>query len=141
MFIPKCWETYLKAIQWINQLVQLDDHNPVYLIYRGVLNARNGKRATALRDAHAALQIRRDADTLYRVAGIYAQTGRSEPADLVQAVNVLSEASMLNARLVQDYAKMDPDIEPLRGTKPYQELMKTIQELAVLDESSAPPTD
>ncbi len=121
--------------------MQLDDHNPVYLSYRGVLNARNGKRATALRDAHAALQIRRDADTLYRVAGIYAQTGRSEPADLVQAVNVLSEASMLNARLVQDYAKMDPDIEPLRGIKPYQELMKTIQELAVLDESSAPPTD
>jgi tetratricopeptide (TPR) repeat protein len=133
-------ERPLDAIPWMTRLVEAEPDQPTHRATRGVLYARVGRRTDALADADAALAIRRDADTLYRVAGIYAQTSRAnrdEPQadaapqadDVAQALSLLREAAALDPRLVADYLALDPDIKPLETAPGFDEIQTILQTL------------
>jgi serine/threonine protein kinase/predicted Zn-dependent protease len=117
------------ATRWVNRLVQQQPENPVFLAYRGILHARQDDRPRAVADAQAALALKSDADTLYRVAGIYAQTGRRDAEDRQQAVRLLAKAAFLNPRLILDYLPIDPDIRPLQTSEEYRLLLDSLKKL------------
>ena len=90
---------------------------------RGVLLARLGRREAALGDAQAALAIGDDAATSYQVAGLYALTSRHHPADLAEALRLLSVALRKDASWLK-VVPNDPDLNPIRDRAEFQELLR-----------------
>ncbi len=118
-----------KAIEIMNRVVALDVRNPKRYCDRGVLFAREGDRAAALRDARSALSMRRDAEVLYRVAGIYAQTSRQRSGDAVQALNCLAAAIAQNPQWVASRIADDPDLEPIRRHERFTEIVEPLEKV------------
>ena len=118
-----------KAIEIMNRVVALDSRNPKRYCDRGVLFAREGDRTAAMRDARTALSMRRDAEVLYRVAGIYAQTSRQRASDSVQALNCLAAAIAQNPRWVASRIEDDPDLEPIRQNQRFAEIVGPLEDV------------
>jgi serine/threonine protein kinase/Flp pilus assembly protein TadD len=88
---------------------------------RSVLLARAGDRAAALRDAEKCLGLNPGADIVYQIAGTYALTSKSHPADARVAFRLLSDS------LARGYGfallAIDTDLDPIRQTKEFRELL------------------
>jgi serine/threonine protein kinase/Tfp pilus assembly protein PilF len=92
---------------------------------RGVLLGRLGRRDEALRDANACLALDASADTLYRVACVYALTSKATPDDRKEALDLLARA----VRQDPSWRKMiptDPDLGPLRGLPEFRRLVEAL---------------
>ena len=102
---------------------------------RGVLLARLGRRDAALDDARKALGLDDGALNLYQVAGIFALTSRNEPADVDQALNLLSRGIAKDPSWLAVVPK-DSDLDPIRNLPRFREL---IQALNVVGKAGAGP--
>ncbi len=71
-----------QALTHMHRAVELESHNPYYISYLGVLQARaEGKWAEAQQLCQTALQMKRDEPQLYlNLAEVYAAAGRREDA-------------------------------------------------------------
>ena len=88
---------------------------------RGVLHARMGKRDLAIRDAKESLLQDTSPSNFYQVAGIYALTSNTAPDDRRESLHLLRTA--LNAGFGFEYLDGDPDLEPIRKSAEFRELV------------------
>ena len=122
------------AIATMDKVVQLQPGSAKNLATRGVLKARLGKRKEALEDARSSLKLDSSADTMYRVAGIYAQTSKLQKKDQKMAFRCLKTAVASNPQLVMRMMQSDPDIKPLKNEKPMEEICKSSGKLSSFPE-------
>jgi tetratricopeptide (TPR) repeat protein len=108
------------AIGVLDRLLTLYPDSVLGLTGRGILHARRGARAAALRDARAALARDGSPATLYRVAGIYAQTSRGQAGDREEALRLLSASVQKGYGL--DLLAKDTDLDPLRDRVEFRRL-------------------
>ncbi|HKA08014.1 MAG TPA: protein kinase, partial [Gemmataceae bacterium] len=94
---------------------------------RGVLLARAGKRAAAIRDAEEALLRDTKGPNLYQVACIYALTSREEPADRVKAFELLR--SGLRSGFGLDLVDTDSDLDPIRKDPAFDRIVTEARNL------------
>jgi serine/threonine protein kinase/regulator of sirC expression with transglutaminase-like and TPR domain len=88
---------------------------------RAVLLARLGDRAAAHADADKALGLcDGDAATEYQLAGVYALTSRTDPADRASAFRLL--ASALRKGFGANLLAVDRDLDPLRSDPEFSRL-------------------
>ena len=109
------------AVALLNRAV---DYYPEYAPFRagrGVIAARQGHRDAALSDAKAALLHDASPSNAYQVAGIYALTSQIHPEDRRDCFLLLRRA--LQAGFGLQYADADPDLEPVRKTQEYRDLL------------------
>jgi serine/threonine protein kinase/tetratricopeptide (TPR) repeat protein len=94
-------------------LTQLVDLYPGYVkarIGRGVLLARQGKRAEAHADAVAALALDQTGETLYMAANVYALTSKQDPKDAERVYPLLAAALLkgFGSNVIAEDTDMDP---------------------------------
>src|SRR5262249_12717592 len=94
---------------------------------RGVLRARQGRRAEAHDDAREALARDRTALTLYQVANIYALTSRQEARDADRAIPLMCAALALGFGL--DVIDGDTDMDPVRDLPGFRRALDAFREL------------
>ena len=95
---------------------------------RGVLLARQGKRAQALADAEESLLLDSGPPTLYQVACIYSVLSVEDKSYQVRALSLLSGA--LRAGFAPEYTYNDPDMDPLRALPAFAKALAAAKELA-----------
>jgi tetratricopeptide (TPR) repeat protein len=94
---------------------------------RGVLLARLCRRDEAIRDAREAERLDPRPEVLYQAAGIYALTGRTNPADRPEAFRLL--ALSLRRGYGFDLIGTDPDLVSIRGQPEYRRLLEAARTL------------
>jgi serine/threonine protein kinase/tetratricopeptide (TPR) repeat protein len=92
---------------------------------RGVLLGRLGRRVEALDDAKACLALDRSADTLYRVACVYALTSKAQPEDRSEALRLLALAVREDAAWLR-VIPTDSDLDPLRRLPEFRRLVEAL---------------
>ncbi|MDB5350335.1 MAG: tetratricopeptide repeat protein [Planctomycetota bacterium] len=122
-----------EAVRTLDEAVSRHPESVPALAGRGVLLARLGRRDVALRDAKACLALDASADTLYRVACIYALASKITPDDRGEALRLLSLAVRQDASWLRQ-VPTDPDLDPLRDRPEFRRL---IEALAVVCANSA----
>jgi serine/threonine protein kinase/Tfp pilus assembly protein PilF len=110
-----------EAIATLDELLKYHAESDDALAGRGVLMARRGDRDAALADARAALAVDRKPFTVYRVAGIYAQTSKKEPADRQDALRLLAESFRRDPSLT-NLVSSDPDLDSIRKNESFIQL-------------------
>jgi serine/threonine protein kinase/tetratricopeptide (TPR) repeat protein len=95
---------------------------------RGVLLARLGKYAEALRDAREAERLDPRPANLYRVAGIYALASASNADNRREALRLLATA--LRADYGFEHLDSDPELVPLRGLPEFKELVTAARRMS-----------
>ncbi len=119
------------ALDCMTRLVQAQPQVPRHYANRGVLHARLGAVADAERDAQDALRRGQDADTLYRVAGVYAQLASKDGSFAGKALDLLRKAAFANPALLwKRLAVGDPDLQPLAQQPSFQELQQALEKLS-----------
>ncbi len=109
-------------------LVHSPEHGPA-LGGRAVLRARLGDRAGAHADAARALAADgNEAVTVYQVAGVYALTSKTHPADKALALRYLAAAFSAGGGVV-DFVPTDADVDPLRNDPEFKELVAAAQQV------------
>lgn len=118
------------AIEAFDRLLELDPDSTVDRTGRGVLYGRLGRRREALRDAGRALRVgdHPTADTVYRVATIYALTSVQRATDAQIALQLLRDAALRDPVKVKRYMEYDPDLQPLRAMPAFRELEAALAE-------------
>jgi serine/threonine protein kinase/tetratricopeptide (TPR) repeat protein len=109
-----------EAVAVLNRAVELYPDFVPARAGRGVLLARLGRRADAIRDAEECLRRDGQAATLYQVAGIYALTSRQEPGDREEAILLLSSA--LRKGYGKQLIAIDTDLDPIRQHPDFRRL-------------------
>jgi serine/threonine protein kinase/Tfp pilus assembly protein PilF len=117
------------AIKFMDKAIEFNSANPKLVAARGVLLGRTGQRKAAIADAESALHLDGSPDTLYRVAGIYAQTSKVEPQDAPLAISLFAQAAFRDPGLVLRMMKTDPDLEPLSDKPAFTALVDGIRQL------------
>jgi serine/threonine protein kinase/tetratricopeptide (TPR) repeat protein len=97
---------------------------------RGVLLARAGKRAEALRDAKDSLRLDTRPPNLYQVGCIYALGAKTHPEDKREALTLLWGA--LKTGFALDIVDTDTDLDALRNDKDFKDLVKDAKALQAL---------
>lgn len=118
------------AIDAISEVIALRSTDPKPLATRGVLQARAGRRDAALADAHAALELKSDADTLFRAAGIFALTSQQVEADRDTAFELLRAAAYREPESVLSRLEANQNFEALRQQPEYQRTLASLRQLA-----------
>jgi serine/threonine protein kinase/Flp pilus assembly protein TadD len=118
------------AIDAISEVIALRSTDPKPLATRGVLQARAGRRDAALADAHAALELQSDADTLFRAAGIFALTSQTIAADRDKAFELLRAAAFRDPEFVLSRVEATQNLEALRQQPEYQRILASLRQLA-----------
>jgi tetratricopeptide (TPR) repeat protein len=121
-----------EAIAALDELLKYHPDSDDALAGRGVLLARRGDREAALADARAALAADRKPFTVYRVAGIFAQTSKIEPADRREALRLLAESFRREPSLT-DLVVSDPDLDPIRKNESFNKLLAAARVLLTTD--------
>ena len=80
-----------------------------------------GHRDLALRDAKESLLQDTTPANSYQVAGIYALTSKAAPEDRRDCLHLLRTA--LNAGFGFEYLAGDPDLDPIRETAEFREVV------------------
>ena len=111
-----------KAIEAMDQLVDIDARDAGSLASRGVLLARLGERDEAITDATRALEISQDALLVYQVGCIYSLVGREHPGDAKTAIQFVAKALQDDAALVRT-AMNDADLSPIREIPALQRVL------------------
>lgn len=112
-----------EAIATLDRVVTLDPGFVPARVGRGVLLARLGRRQEAIRDAEASLRGDTAAETIYRVACIYALTSRLAPDDRPRAFGMLATALSQESSWAE-VARTDPDLDPIRDQSSFRELLR-----------------
>jgi tetratricopeptide (TPR) repeat protein len=117
-----------KAISSLCRLIEIAPRNSPIIASRGVYYARIGQRDSAVADGQTALKLNDDAMTHYRTACIYAITSEKEPRDESKAMDALAKALQRQAGLAS-LAQRDPDMDLLRRSERFSELMEAASRL------------
>jgi eukaryotic-like serine/threonine-protein kinase len=116
-----------KAIEVLNREIELyPDYVPAR-VGRGVLLARLSKCEDARKDADESLARDFGPATQYQVACIFAQTSKEDSDDRAQALHYLSSA--LRKGYGFDLLEQDKDLDPIRDTPEYREIIKATKAL------------
>ena len=110
------------AIETLDRLLQLFPDETAGWRMRGLLLAREGDRSAAHADATVALRQSKSARAYFQIAGIYAQTSRTHPEDAERACEYLAKA--LKGKYGETLLSSDRDLEPLRQTARFRELVQ-----------------
>ena len=124
MVLSECLGRTQEAVATLDRALTLDPGFVPARVGRGVLLARLGRREDAIRDAEEALRHDTSADTVYRVACIFALTSRVAPDDRARAFGMLTTALSQRSSWAE-IARTDPDLNPLRDDVNFQELLRT----------------
>lgn len=116
-----------ESLRFFDRLVELYPDYVLARAGRGVVLARLGQRAAALRDAKEVLARDSQPAFLYQVAGIYALTSRSHPEDRGEAFRLLSAA--LRSGYGLDLLDKDTDLDPLRVEPEFHRLVEAARAL------------
>lgn len=111
----------------LDQLVRHHPDSAQPLVDRGVLLARAGDRAAAIRDAEAAMLLDTKAPILYQAACVFAQTSRKHSDDKRDARRLLWGALRTGYGL--DVVDSDSDLDPLRDDPTFKTLVSDAQRL------------
>ncbi|MFO0876608.1 MAG: protein kinase [Gemmataceae bacterium] len=112
-----------EAIQSLDRLLEIVPGDQLALAGRGVLQARQGKREEALRDARVVLAAKPTAGLLYQTACIFAITARQVPGDRDEALHLLRKAFRLESRWIS-IANVDPDLQSLQSDARFKQLLR-----------------
>lgn len=113
-----------EAIAALDAMLKLDGQDSVALGGRGILHARLGRRDAALADARAALRCSDDPKIVLQAACIHALTADEDERRIRRALALVGEALRQDPRLAR-LARIDPDLEPVRGRKEFDALLTT----------------
>jgi tetratricopeptide (TPR) repeat protein len=113
------------AIEVLDRLLEMYPDQVAARAGRGVLLARLGERDRALQDAEVCLAGDARPETLYQIAGIYAQTSQLQPEDRWDALRYLGLALRKGHGL--DLIDRDPDLDPLRELPEFQRLVTRVR--------------
>jgi tetratricopeptide (TPR) repeat protein len=116
-------EQYPDSLDSLNRILAIDSRNADALAGRAVLFARQGDRARALADVQKLLRVSKQPIHLFQAACSMALTSSVDPADLQKALTLLSNAVLLDPRLMAR-SKTDKDLEILRKHPGYENLLK-----------------
>jgi serine/threonine protein kinase/Flp pilus assembly protein TadD len=111
-----------EAIEALDRLLQMTADDPGAWAGRGVLLARKGRADAARADAQQALAIRRDALTVYQAACIEALASKDNGEAVQRALPLLAE-SLLKQMDLAELALADPDLERLRPSQAFRNLI------------------
>ena len=110
----------------IESLTRLIKSHPQYVpafASRGILLARTGNDQEALSDAKLALKLDKSVPVCYQVAGIYAITSMTHPANSDEAYQLLAEA-FRSDRKWMELSLTDPDLTNLRADIRFKKLIE-----------------
>jgi serine/threonine protein kinase/Tfp pilus assembly protein PilF len=116
-----------QAVAVLDRLIEFTPDSGTDLAGRGVVLARLGRREAAHRDAAAALQADSKPFTQYQVAGIYALTARTHPADALDAVRFLALAFRRGVGL--DLVDRDSDLDAIRQRPEFRRIEEAARSL------------
>jgi tetratricopeptide (TPR) repeat protein len=113
------------ALPVLNRIVeQYPDYTPARL-GRGVILARQGKRAEAHADAAAALARDQLPMTLYQAANIYALTSKQVPADAERVLPLLAAAVWSDEALAE--VDGDDDMKAVRDRAWFKQVVAVVR--------------
>ena len=115
------------AIAVLDRAVQLHPDYVAARAGRGVLLARAGKRAEALRDAQEAVRRDTRAPNLYQAGCIYALTAKTHPEDKRAALNLIWDG--LKTGFALDIVDTDTDLDALRGDANFKDIVRDAKAL------------
>jgi tetratricopeptide (TPR) repeat protein len=115
------------AITVLDRLIEMMPDSASDRAGRGVVLARLGKRVEAHRDAVAALAADPRPFIRYQVAGIYALTAKSTPADAVESIRLLASAFADGVGL--DLVERDTDLDPIRQGSDFRRIVDAARSL------------
>lgn len=118
------------ALAALDAWLALEPKNPSALVGRAVLHAREGRREDCLRDLKA-LGDTADPLIAFQSACALSLTADNRNSDMQQALDHLSDALVRDPTLVAR-AATDPDLEALRVTNSYRELVAAYRDLALV---------
>ncbi len=105
-----------ESLAVVSRAIELYPHQTAVRAGRAVLLARHGDRAAAHADAERCLADGPTDFARYQLAGVYAQTSRTHPADAATCYRLLADALHRGVGFdFVDDAKLDPDLDPVRG--------------------------
>ena len=110
-----------EALDLLDRAVGIYTQHVPFRAGRGVLHARMGNRTLALRDAKEAVLQDTSPANLYQIAGIYALTSKTATEDRRESLHLLRTA--LNAGFGLEYVDADPELEPLRGSTEFRDIV------------------
>jgi serine/threonine protein kinase/tetratricopeptide (TPR) repeat protein len=116
-----------EALAVLDRLVRRYPGSTIARIGRGVLLARQGKRAEAHAEVLASLARDHEPMTLYQAANVYALTSRQEPRDAERVLPLLATALWSDEALREVDA--DPDMAPVRGQAWFKQTVAVIRAL------------
>ena len=116
-----------QAIEAMTSIVEQQPENVVAIATRGVLLGRIGNRDSAIGDAKMCLRLSQSADTLFRVAGIFALTSQINEKDRRVAIDLLQKASLADGKLVFRKIKSDKDLDAIRRLPEFEAVVKTLE--------------
>ena len=116
-----------EALKALNLAVEWYPESTMARGGRGVLLARLGRRAPAIRDAEETLLCDTSPPRLYQVACIYALTSLQQPEDRLRAFQLLSSA--LRKGYGFDLLEADQDLDPIRNLPEFRRLVDAARSL------------
>jgi tetratricopeptide (TPR) repeat protein len=127
--LSECLNKPNEAMAVLDRTVEAYPDSAITRVGRGVVLARQGKRAEAIRDGEEALIRDTKAPVMYQAACIFALTARQEPADRFRALELLSSALRRGYGL--DIVDTDSDLDPLRKLPELEKIVAAAKELAL----------
>ena len=118
-------EQYPDTLASLNRILEIDSRNSNAFAGRAVLFARQGNRPQALADVQELLRVSKQPIHLFQAACAMTLTSTVDPADLQKALTLLSNAVLLDPRLMLR-ARTDKDLEELRKHPGYENLLKVM---------------
>jgi tetratricopeptide (TPR) repeat protein len=119
-----------ESLAVLNRVVELYPDSAPARAGRGVLLARSGESAKALRDAADALTLDTRAPNQYQVACIYALTLKVNAAGRAEALRLLRAS--LSTGYGLDIVDSDSDLDPLRDDSEFKRIVARAKELEQL---------
>lgn len=118
------------ALKTLDHAIELFPECAVLVASRGVLHARQGFSAEALRDADRAMRYQPSPEVLYRVACIESLLAGQGAGDESTAFALLKQS--LSAGFGVEFFQSDPDLLPLHDRKEFADLSHAIASLNLL---------
>ena len=120
-----------QAMEVLNEILEIDEHDAQALAGRSVLLARQGKRQEAMTDVQHLLRVSKKPQVLFQAACAFSLTSSQQEQDLSKAMVLLSRAIQLEPSLLAR-AQTDSDLANLRKFDAYKKFVADYQKLNAL---------